>query len=86
MNRNSAVLSQWASAAEESFRVPRKRFRVPCLYNGSIILCVLDYTSLWFVLKRDEVKVAIRSCFDGQGIDSARLLLFGGGSNWPVRD
>ena len=51
MNRNSAVLSQWASAFEKSFRVPRKRFKVPFAYNKGIILCFLDYNSLWFVLE-----------------------------------
>jgi hypothetical protein len=74
MNRSGAVLSQWASASEKSIRRPRKRFRVPFLYEGGTIVCVLDYTSLWFVLKRDEFKVAIRACFDGQGIDSARMV------------
>jgi hypothetical protein len=71
---DSAVLSQWASASEKSIRLPRKRFRVPFQYNGGNVVCVLDYTSLWFVLKRNEFKVAIRGCFDGQGIDSARIV------------
>jgi hypothetical protein len=74
MNRKAAVLSQWASASEKGIRLPRKRFKVPFLYDGGIIVCVLDYTSLWFVLKRHEFKVAIRGCFDGQGIDSARMV------------
>jgi hypothetical protein len=74
MNRSAAVLSQWASASEKSIRSPRKRFRVPFLYDGSTIVCVLDYTSLWFILKRGEFKIAIRGCFDGQGIDSARMV------------
>jgi hypothetical protein len=74
MNHSAAVLSQWASASEKSIRLPRKRFRVPFLYDGGTIVCALDYTSLWFVLKRDEFKVAIRGCFDGQGIDSARMV------------
>jgi hypothetical protein len=77
MNRNSAVLSQWASASEKSLRLPRQRFRVPFQYDGGAIVCVLDYTSLWFVLKRNEFKVAIRACFDGQGIDSARMVTSG---------
>ena len=79
MNRNSAVLSQWASAFEKSFRVPRKRFKVPFTYNKGIILCFLDYNSLWFVLKRNGFKVAMRACFDGQGIDSARMVSSGKG-------
>jgi hypothetical protein len=74
LKRNSAVLSQWASASEKSFRVPRKRFKVPFVYNEGIIVSVLDYNSLWFVLKRNGFKVAIRGCFDGQGIDSARMV------------
>jgi len=74
MNRKAAVLSQWASASEKGIRLPRKRFRVPFLYDGGTIVCVLDYTSLWFVLKRHEFRVAIRGCFDGQGIDSARMV------------
>jgi hypothetical protein len=36
--------------------------------------CILDYVSLWFVLQRGESRVAIRSCFDPQGIDSARVV------------
>ena len=36
--------------------------------------CILDYVSLWFVLQRGELRVAIRSCFDPQGIDSARVV------------
>jgi hypothetical protein len=77
MSRNLAVLSQWASASEKSLRRPRQRFKVPFRYDGGTIVCVLDYTSLWFVLKRNEFKVAIRACFDGQGIDSARLITSG---------
>jgi hypothetical protein len=71
------VLSQWSSALEKSIRRPRKRFRVPFLYDGSTIVCVLDYTSVWFILKRGEFKIAIRGCFDGQGIDSARMVTSG---------
>ena len=39
--------------------------------------CILDYVSLWFVLQRGELRVAIRSCFDPQGIDSARVVTSG---------
>jgi hypothetical protein len=39
--------------------------------------CILDYVSLWFVLQRGELRVAIRSCFDPQGIDSARVVASG---------
>src|SRR6476659_3882337 len=74
MNSHSAVLSQWASASEKGLRLPRKRFRVPFLYNGGTIVALLDYTSLWLVLRRNKFKLAIRACFDGQGIDSARLM------------
>ena len=39
--------------------------------------CILDYVSLWFVLQRGELRVAIRSCFDPQGIDSVRVVTSG---------
>ena len=74
MIRSPAALSHWASAFQKSIRLPRKRFSVPFQYGGGPIACVLDYTSLWFVLKRNESQVAIRGCFDGQGIDSARMV------------
>jgi hypothetical protein len=72
-----APLSQWVSALGQSISSPRKRFNVPFRYDGGSITCILDYVSLWFVLQRGELRVAIRSCFDAQGIDSARLVSSG---------
>ena len=74
MKSRSAPLSHWASGLGESIRPPRKQLKVPFAYDGGTIACVLDYVSLWFVLEWDELRVAIRSCFDPQGIDSARMV------------
>jgi hypothetical protein len=77
MKSRSAPLSQWASGLGESIRFPRKQLKVPFVYDGGTIACILDYVSLWFVLQRGELRVAIRSCFDPQGIDSARVVTSG---------
>ena len=74
MDHSPTSLSQWASAFDQSFLSPRKRFKVPFQYGGGSIVCILDCTSLWFVLQRNESKVAIRACFDGQGIDAAHMV------------
>jgi hypothetical protein len=74
MKSRSAPLSQWASGLGESIRFPRKQLKVPFVYDGGTMACILDYVSLWFVLQRGELRVAIRSCFDPQGIDSARVV------------
>ena len=73
----SAPLSQWASGLGESIRFPRKQLKVPIVYEGGTMACILDYVSLWFVLQRGESRVAIRSCFDPQGIDSAPVVTSG---------
>jgi hypothetical protein len=73
----SAPLSQWASGLGESIRSPRKQLKVPFVYGGGTMACILDYVSLWFVLQRGELRVAIRSGFDPQGIDSARVVTSG---------
>jgi hypothetical protein len=77
VNREPTPLSQWASGLGESIRFPRKQLKVPFVYDGGTIACILDYVSLWFVLQRGELRVAIRSCFDPQGIDSARVITSG---------
>jgi hypothetical protein len=63
VNREPTPLSQWASGLGESIRFPRKQLKVPFVYDGGPIACILDYVSLWFVLQRGESRVAIRSCF-----------------------
>ena len=73
----SAPLSQWASGLGESIRSPRKQLKVPFVYEGGTMACILDYVSLWFVLQRGELRGAIRSCFDPQGIDFARVVTSG---------
>jgi hypothetical protein len=74
MKSRSAPLSQWASGLGESIRFPRKQLKIPFVYDGGTMACILDYVSLWFILQRGELRVAIRSCFDPQGIDSARVV------------
>jgi hypothetical protein len=73
MKSRSAPLSQWASGLGESIRFSRKQLKVPFGYDGVTMAFILDYVSLWFILQRGELRVAIRSCFDPQGIDSARV-------------
>ena len=75
--KSRSALSQWASGLGENIRFPRKRLKVPFVYEGGTIACILDYVSLWFVLQRGELRVAIRSCFDPQGIDSAPVVTSG---------
>jgi hypothetical protein len=77
MKSRTAPLSQWASGLGESIRSPREQLKVPFVYEGGTIACILDYVSLWFVLQRGESRVAIRSCFDPQGIDSASVATWG---------
>jgi ABC-type xylose transport system substrate-binding protein len=77
MKTRYAPLSQWVSGLAESIRSPRKQLKVPFVYEGGTMACILDYVSLWFVLQRGELRVAIRSCFDPQGIDSARVVTSG---------
>src|SRR5580704_4942260 len=74
MKSRSAPLSQWASGLGESIRFPRKQFKVAFVYMGGTMACILDYVSLWLILQRGEFRIAIRSCFDPQGIDSARVI------------
>jgi hypothetical protein len=74
MKSRSGPLSQWASGLGESIRFPRKQLKVPFVYDGGTIACILDYVSLWFILQRGELRVAVRICFDPQGIDSARVV------------